>query len=150
MPVKVVLQNVNNASLLIDNKDEWKSIENKGVILFVSFLKDTTSEEVTKIVKLIFESKIIPIENGKESILNFEKFDIMIVPQASLAGKLKNKQMQYHSLIDKELGKQLYEQFVRECKELVKAGSTLVEGTYGNRQGLKFESDGPYSHIIEL
>lgn len=82
---------------------------------------------------------------------------ILIIPQATLGGKLKGRNMQYHSNIEKEIGMELYSQFVTVCeKELAnnakcaEAGAVLRHGTYGNRQVLKVDTNGPFTHMIEF
>ena len=79
--------------------------------------------------------------------------DILIVPQATLGGRVKGRGMQYHGNIDKQTGSQLYEQFVGRCREAVHqtAEQCAVHcGTYGNRQVLSIVTNGPYSHVVDL
>ncbi len=82
---------------------------------------------------------------------------LLIVPQATLGGKSKGRSMQYHNNISKEDGLQLYSTFVCLCeKELTAAlaGSgvevTVKHGTYGNRQVLKLDTNGPYTHLMDF
>lgn len=78
---------------------------------------------------------------------------LLIVPQATLGGKAKGRAMQYHNNISKEDGLQLYSTFVSLCeKELTAAaaGVTVKHGTYGNRQVLKLDTNGPYTHLMEF
>jgi hypothetical protein len=86
----------------------------------------------------------------------------------------------YHSLIEKEVGATLYEQFIKTLREKIEQNKDLgnsiprnekqnkedslnsphqqqakrhgmvQHGTYGNRQGLKFISNGPYTHQFEF
>ena len=63
--------------------------------------------------------------------------------------------MQYHSNIEKSLGRSLYETFVARLEEEVKKNKKSQEysvrwGTYGNRQVLSLETSGPFTHVIEL
>lgn len=83
--------------------------------------------------------------------------NVLIIPQATLGGKLKGRKMQYHANIEKEKGLELYSQFVTLCeKELAanakctEAGVLLKYGTYGNRQVLKLDTNGPYTHLVEF
>ena len=48
MTILFVIQRVESASLLIDNKDKYVNI-NKGVIIHLSILKDTKKEDLEKI-----------------------------------------------------------------------------------------------------
>lgn len=78
---------------------------------------------------------------------------LLIVPQATLGGKTKGRAMQYHNNIGKEDGLQLYSAFVSLCeKELsaAAAGVTVKHGTYGNRQVLTLDTNGPYTHLMEF
>jgi len=79
--------------------------------------------------------------------------DVLIVPQATIGGRVKGRSMQYHGNIDKETGSQLYEQFVSRCREVVKQTAeqcSVHYGTYGNRQVLSMVTHGPYSHVIDI
>ena len=84
---------------------------------------------------------------------------MLIVPQATLGGKAKGRGMQYHNNVGKEDGLQLYSTFVSLCeKELTAAVAsvgneievTVKHGTYGNRQVLKLDTNGPYTHLMEF
>lgn len=78
---------------------------------------------------------------------------LLIVPQATLGGKAKGRAMQYHNNIGKEDGLRLYCDFVLLCeKELMAtaSGMTVKHGTYGNRQVLKLDTNGPYTHLMEF
>lgn len=79
--------------------------------------------------------------------------NLLIVPQATLGGKAKGRAMQYHNNISKEDGLRLYSDFVSLCeKELMAtvSGMTVKHGTYGNRQVLKLDTNGPFTHLMEF
>lgn len=83
---------------------------------------------------------------------------LLIVPQATLGGKAKGRGMQYHNNIGKEDGLRLYSAFVSLCqKEVMAAGAsggraevTVKHGTYGNRQVLTLDTNGPFTHVMEF
>uniref|UniRef100_A0A8D0G730 D-aminoacyl-tRNA deacylase n=1 Tax=Sphenodon punctatus TaxID=8508 RepID=A0A8D0G730_SPHPU len=108
-------------------------------------------------VNTLLNVKLSETEGGKYvSILDLPG-NVLIIPQATLGGKLKGKSMQYHSIIEKEKGMELYSQFVTLCvKELAintkcaEAGVVVKNGTYGNRQVLKVDTNGPFTHMIEF
>eukprot|EP01080_Neovahlkampfia_damariscottae_P003399 gene3399-5944_t len=149
MTVLFVIQRVESASLLIDNVDKYVNI-NKGVIIHLSILKETKKEDLEKIVKTLSTTKYYINEDGKPCSIQEVPCDILIVPQASLAGKIKQKNVQYHSLIEKSGGKEIYDAFVEMMKSTIHEKSILQSGVYGNRQGLKFISEGPFTHSFEL
>ena len=96
--------------------------------------------------------------------------DLMLVPQASIGGKLKGKVIQYHANVAKDEGAELYHALVRTLKRSVTGERIPVEeggegsgaadgaggirrfayGTYGNQQVLDMTSAGPFTHIIEI
>ncbi len=108
-------------------------------------------------VKSTLQCKLSEDENGKlVSILDVPG-SVLIIPQATLGGSLKGKSMQYHSNIDKSIGEQLYSGFVQKCKDMMaehpkcsEQGTEVRCGTYGNRQVLTVDTNGPYTHLIEF
>eukprot|EP01061_Rhynchopus_euleeides_P006535 TRINITY_DN15571_c0_g1_i1.p1 TRINITY_DN15571_c0_g1~~TRINITY_DN15571_c0_g1_i1.p1 ORF type:complete len:162 (+),score=56.75 TRINITY_DN15571_c0_g1_i1:127-612(+) len=160
MAMRLVLQGVERASLLVDNVDKWVEIQ-RGLIVHVCFLKDASEEVALKGAADVLQAKIFPsvdgeCNRGRAARALDENWDILIVPQATLAGKIKGKQAQYHSQYDKEKGAAMYEFFCNTVRDMVAkhdrsdAPAPSVQcGTYGNRQGLKLESLGPFTHVLE-
>ena len=74
--------------------------------------------------------------------------DLMIIPQATLGGKMKGKQIQFHGLIKKDLGKEMFYHLI----ELLRKDSKIkiVSGTYGNRQVLQSVTEGPFSSVFDF
>ena len=65
--------------------------------------------------------------------------------------------MQYHLNIEKEIGQDLYLHFVKTCdlafmenSSSSEKGVTVKSGTFGNRQVLTIETNGPFTHIVEF
>eukprot|EP01059_Diplonema_ambulator_P009207 TRINITY_DN19039_c0_g2_i1.p1 TRINITY_DN19039_c0_g2~~TRINITY_DN19039_c0_g2_i1.p1 ORF type:complete len:180 (+),score=33.51 TRINITY_DN19039_c0_g2_i1:52-540(+) len=161
MAMRVVLQSVERASLLVDNVDKWVNI-NRGIIVYVSFLKEANREVAARAANDVLKAKIFlhvddDCNRGRAVPALGEGWDIMVIPQATLAGKIKGKQAQYHSQFDKAEGEALYQYFCETLRNILEAEKredsaappTLQCGTYGNRQGLKFESLGPFTHSLE-
>ncbi|XP_048218515.1 D-aminoacyl-tRNA deacylase 2 isoform X2 [Perognathus longimembris pacificus] len=88
----------------------------------------------------------------------FKGADKELLPKmATLGGRVKGRNMQYHSNCGKEEGLELYSQFVTLCEKefaanskCAEAGVVVKHGTYGNRQVLKLDTNGPYTHLIEF
>ncbi|KAM6274894.1 D-aminoacyl-tRNA deacylase 2 isoform 2-T2 [Porphyrio hochstetteri] len=111
---------------------EWVEIQ-RGLVIYICFFKGADEDLVPKIG------------------------NVLIVPQATLGGRLKGRKMQYHANIEKEKGRELYSQFVTLCEKELAANAKGMEanvlvrhGTYGNRQVLKLDTNGPYTHLIEF
>lgn len=101
--------------------------------------------------------KLSEADNGKRVSIIELPGDILIVPQATLGGRAKGRCMQYHSNAGKEIGMDLYAQFISQCQQevqshpsWVEAGAALRHGTYGNRQVLQLDTNGPYTHLLEF
>uniref|UniRef100_A0A8V0XQ03 D-aminoacyl-tRNA deacylase n=1 Tax=Gallus gallus TaxID=9031 RepID=A0A8V0XQ03_CHICK len=129
----------------------------RGLVIYICFFKGADEDLVPKIVNVLLNVKLSEDENGEYvSVLDLPG-NVLIIPQATLGGKLKGRKMQYHTNIEKEKGMELYSQFVSLCeKELaanpkcMEAGVLVKHGTYGNRQVLKLDTNGPYTHLVEF
>ena len=82
---------------------------------------------------------------------------MLVIPQATLGGKLKGKSFQYHYNVAKDKGKELYDYFLAVIEETLNSNSKWLEngcrlksGTFGIRQVYAAQTKGPYSHIIEI
>lgn len=107
-------------------------------------------------VNTLLNMKLCETESGKYTSVLALPGSILIVPQATLGGKPKGKGMQYHGNIGKDEGLKLYDSFVSLCQSELSAcknSDTVTEvkhGTYGNRQVLKLDTNGPYTHLMEF
>lgn len=110
-------------------------------------------------VTTLLNQKLCESDSGKHVSVSDLPGDVLIVPQATLGGKAKGKAMQYHNNIGKEEGLQLYANFVSLCERKLASSSrgegtvsatTVKHGTYGNRQVLKLDTNGPYTHLVEF
>uniref|UniRef100_A0A8C8YU46 D-aminoacyl-tRNA deacylase 2 n=1 Tax=Prolemur simus TaxID=1328070 RepID=A0A8C8YU46_PROSS len=159
---RAILQQCLHARLQVrpaegDAAAQWVEVTSAGLVIYVCFFKGADKELLPKMVNTLLNVKLSETENGKHvSILDLPG-DILIIPQATLGGRVKGKNMQYHSNSGKEEGLELYSQFVTLCeKELAanskcaEAGVVVEHGTYGNRQVLKLDTNGPYTHLIEF
>ncbi|XP_040825552.1 D-aminoacyl-tRNA deacylase 2 [Ochotona curzoniae] len=139
-----------------DAAAQWVEVE-RALVIYVCFFKGADKELLPKMVNTLLNVKLSETENGKHvSVLDLPG-NVLIIPQATLGGRVKGRSMQYHSNSGKEEGSELYAQFVSLCeKELAanskcaEAGVVVKHGTYGNRQVLKLDTNGPYTHLIEF
>ena len=108
-------------------------------------------------VKGVLNVRLSDNEEGKlVSILELPG-DVLVIPQATLGGRVKGKAMQYHANVEKVLGEDLYSEFVELCRQTVEKnpvggerGCEFKWGTYGNRQVSAIDTNGPYTHILEF
>jgi D-tyrosyl-tRNA(Tyr) deacylase len=151
MSVRVVVQRVEEASILVDNVSSWENV-GKGLVAYISFLKDANREAVGRAAKALLTAKLHIDAEGRPASIMESHGHILVVPQASLSGKLKGNRPQYHGQIEKEAGQELYQYLIDTLRQETAADEAIVikHGTYGNRQGLKFASEGPFTHVLDF
>lgn len=139
-------------------EEEAEYVEiNRGTVIYVCFLKGADTSTVEKMAKTTMNVRLSESENGKFiSILDLPG-DVLVVPQATLGGKAKGKMMQYHTNIAKGEGLELYKAYIEQCHKILDANAkwaesdcSLKHGTYGNRQVLRMDTNGPFSHYFEF
>ncbi|XP_068672916.1 D-aminoacyl-tRNA deacylase 2-like isoform X3 [Montipora foliosa] len=132
--VRVIVQQCLSATLQVHppgDDVEAQSVEiSRGIVVYVCFLKGSTPELVAKVVKSLLNVKLSESADkpGNVSILELPG-DVLIVPQATLGGKMKGKREAVHSN---------------------SATKNVKHGTYGNRQVLSVQTNGPYTHIFDF
>ncbi|XP_070578342.1 D-aminoacyl-tRNA deacylase 2-like [Ptychodera flava] len=161
LKAKIILQQCLSGRLQVKPADDETPAEfvevNRGIIVYVCFMKGASQDIVEKMVKAVLNVKLSQSDNGKTvSVLDLPG-DVLIVPQATLGGKLKGKVMQYHSNIGKDEGLKLYSSFVQKTQIEVENNAKSIEskcqvkwGTYGNRQVLSIVTNGPYTHTLDF
>lgn len=162
--VRIIIQQCLSARLQVqpptENEDaKWVEIT-KGIVIYLCFLRGSNLDILPKVVKSILNVRLseTTARPGNVSVLELPG-DILIVPQATLGGKMKGRSVQYHSNISKDEGRIFYEKFITLCEETVQANSTtsphstpktVKYGTYGNRQVLSVETNGPFTHVFDF
>jgi D-tyrosyl-tRNA(Tyr) deacylase len=124
-------------------------------------MKDAEEADVEKLVKAVLNVRLSESEddpNKHISILDLPG-SILIIPQATLGGRMKGKMIQYHNNVNKDKGLALYELFINLCKKYTSENEKwsksineckIKSGTYGIRQVYSTETNGPYLHMIEF
>lgn len=134
--VRVIIQQCLSAELQVQPPSdgvEAQSVEiSRGIVIYVCFLKGSTLELVQKVVKSILNIKLSESVDkpGNVSILDLPG-DVLIVPQATLGGKMKGKSVQYHSNIAKDEGRIFYERFIALCEDEVHSTSAKKTVKHG-------------------
>ena len=138
----------------------------EGVMIYIAFLKDTTNEEIDCLVNKIYSNplfrtlrKSIKKHENEKGNDQREETNILIVPQFSLGGKMKSGKSgaQYHQSCKPQIAEGLYQQCCHKLKEknenTDKKKNLDVKihcGIFGNRQGLKVETHGPFTHCFDI
>ncbi|XP_041069808.1 D-aminoacyl-tRNA deacylase 2 [Carcharodon carcharias] len=155
---RVLLQQCLSARLQVEDDAAAECVQiQRGTLIYVCFCKGATLDIVPKMVNTLLNVKLCETnEDNYVSVLDLPA-NVLIIPQATLGGKAKGRNMQYHYNIAKEEGKELYAHFVALCEKAfasngkcAEAGVVVRHGTYGNRQVLQMDTNGPYTHMIEF
>lgn len=185
MSVRLVAQCVDSASLLVDNVARTVHVR-AGVVVYVSFVGACTDENVQAAIRGIVGTKIFALlpagaapgaTRGEAplGLVESPTSDVLVLPQATLAGKAKGNRMQYHALAPKEEGARLYAAFCAGLRDALRNGAAdagavdangvapadddpvlgptrrrVYCGTYGNRQALSLVAHAPFSHFFEF
>ena len=159
MVVRVLLQQATSASLRLPTSDE---LADEGEVLqvdggdagqatvcFVCFMGEATEEMVVKAVKVVTSVKLTEVKEGEKRVALTSSSEVLVVPQATLGGRLKGNSVQYHGNVKVEDGARLYDMF---CSGLAKKlGQERVKrGMFGARQILSTVTNGPYSHTFDI
>jgi len=153
---RIVVQQCLQARLRFDTPDPAVEI-GRGVLIYTCFLQRATIESLDSIVKAVLNAKLSEdmesLETPRQSLLH-HKLDVLIIPQATLGGRLKGKGVQYHGLVSKQLGEDLYKYFAEKVKDAVESvgdgHGRVGKGIYGARQILSVETNGPFTHVFEF
>ncbi|XP_069494570.1 D-aminoacyl-tRNA deacylase 2 [Ambystoma mexicanum] len=158
---RTVLQQCLHAKLQVqppseDAPAQWVEV-GRGMVIYVCFFKGAEEEIIPKMVNTLLNVKLCEADSGKHvSVLDLPG-DVLIIPQATLGGKVKGRGVQYHTNVGKEQGLGLFTQLILQCRQQLsgnptweEAGTVLHHGTYGNRQVLQLDTNGPYTHLVEF
>ena len=159
MVVRVLLQQAISASLRLPPLDETEEVvlevggdgAGQATVCFVCFMSEANEEMVAKAVKAVISVKLTEVKEGEKrvALTSSASSEVLVVPQATLGGRLKGNSVQYHGNVKVEEGARLYEVF---CAGLVEnLGEERVKrGRFGARQILSTDTSGPYSHTFDI
>lgn len=144
--MKVVIQRVSNASVLIDKIDK-KSI-NKGLLILVGFTHNDTKEDIEYITKKIVNLRIFEDVNNKMTYsVKDINGEILLVSQFTLYADIKSgNRPSFAKSLSYDLAKILYNNFV---KEMQNTGILVKTGNFGSDMDVSLINDGPVTIIID-
>ena len=159
MVVRVLLQQAISASLRLPPLDETEEVvlevggegAGQATVCFVCFMSEANEEMVAKAVKAVTSVKLTEVKEGEKrvALTSSATSEVLVVPQATLGGRLKGNSVQYHGNVKVEAGARLYEVFCAGLAE--KLGEERVKrGRFGARQILSTDTSGPYSHTFDI
>ncbi|XP_034418786.1 D-aminoacyl-tRNA deacylase 2 [Cyclopterus lumpus] len=157
---RAVLQQCLQARLQVKPPEELSEAQfvqiHRGMVIYVCFFKGASDAMLPKMASTLLNLRLCESDSGKMVSVSELPGSLLIVPQATLGGKAKGRAVQYHDNIGKEDGLRLYGAFVSLCEERLASAAaaagevTVKHGTYGNRQVLKLDTNGPYTHLVDF
>lgn len=144
--MKVVLQRVKNAKVLVNNEKE-ESID-KGLVILVGFTHNDSILDIEYIKKKILSLRIFEDENEK---MNFSVKDIngslLIISQFTLyANTKKGNRPSFVDSLEYNEAKILYEKFISSFKD---SNINVKTGEFGADMLVTINNDGPVTIIID-
>ena len=159
MVVRVLLQQAISASLRLPPLDETEEVvlevggdgAGQATVCFVCFMSEANEEMVAKAVKAVTSVKLTEVKEGEKrvALTSSATSEVLVVPQATLGGRLKGNSVQYHGNVKVEAGARLYEVFCAGLAEKLGEGR-VKRGRFGARQILSTDTSGPYSHTFDI
>ena len=144
--MRSVIQRVNHASVEVDGKiiGEIK----KGILVLLGVCEEDTDADLKWLADKIIGLRIFTDDNDKMN-LSLEDVDgsLLIVSQFTLFGDCKKGRRPSFAAAGKpEFANEMYEKFVKYCKEKV---SIVETGEFGADMKVALENDGPVTLIID-
>ena len=143
--MRVVIQRVKNASVLINN-DKTNSI-NKGYVIFLGFKNSDTIKDIEYIVNKIEKLRIFEINNKMNLSIKDINGEILLISQFTLYGDVrKNNRPSFTDCMEYEKAKDLYNIFIEKLKE---TSISFKTGEFGSDMEVSLVNNGPVTIIID-
>lgn len=143
--MRVVIQRVKNASVLINN-NKTNSI-NKGYVIFLGFKNSDTTKDIEYIVNKIEKLRIFEINNKMNLSIKDINGEILLISQFTLYGDVrKNNRPSFTDCMEYEKAKDLYNVFIEKLKE---TSISFKTGEFGSDMEVSLVNNGPVTIIID-
>ena len=143
--MKIVLQIVKSASVLVDGK-QISSID-KGYVCYLGVASGDTKALADKLIDKIARLRIFADQNGKTNLNAADvEGEILVVSQFTLNADLSSNRPSFSKGAKADLAKELYEYFILKCGGRFKKVSS---GQFGHHMHIISEGDGPFTLVLE-
>ena len=144
--MKLVVQQVNYAKVMIDNKLYSKI--NQGLLIFIGIHKEDTLEKIQYLVKKILKLRILTDKNNKMNLSVLDlNLSIMLISQFTLyANTERGNRPSFINTADANKAEKLYNLFIKELNEY---GINLKTGKFGANMQIELINNGPKTFILE-
>lgn len=144
--MRAVVQRVNFSKVEVDGK-VIGSI-NKGLNVLLGVSKQDSIDDIKYLKDKILNLRIFEDEEGKmnKSLIDVAG-ELLVISQFTLYGDCrKGKRPSFIEALGGEEAKKFYEEFVKECKEVL---GNVETGEFGADMKVTIENDGPVTIILD-
>ncbi|KGK87909.1 D-aminoacyl-tRNA deacylase [Clostridium sp. HMP27] len=144
--MRAVVQRVNFSKVEVDGK-VIGSI-NKGLNVLLGVSKEDSIDDIKYLKDKILNLRIFEDKEGKmnKSLIDVAG-ELLVISQFTLYGDCrKGKRPSFIEALGGEEAKKFYEEFVKECKEVL---GNVETGEFGADMKVTIENDGPVTIILD-
>lgn len=143
--MRVLVQKVNNASVLIDST-VYNSIA-EGLVLFVGFMVEDTEEIVDQMIQKIVNLRILEDESGKTNLSILSRpMEVLSISQFTLyADTRKGRRPSFTKSAKSDDARELYEYFNKTLSEHI----TVKPGVFQADMDVQLVNDGPFTIMLD-
>jgi D-tyrosyl-tRNA(Tyr) deacylase len=144
--VKAVIQRVKSSEVIIDG--ERISQIGRGILVLIGISVDDREEDVDILTSKIPGLRIFDDLHGKMNLsLSDIEGEMMVVSQFTLiADCRKGRRPSFTKAAPPERAIQLYESFIKKCRE---KGIRVSTGRFGAKMDVNLINDGPVTFVID-
>ena len=144
--MKIVLQRVKEASVTIDG--EIHGAIGKGYMILVGFNEEDNHEIIDRLVEKVIHLRVFEDENQKmnRSLLDVEGSILSISQFTLYADCRKGRRPSFVKAGNPQKAEEMYEEFIRVCKEKV---PKVEHGVFGADMKVELLNDGPFTILLD-
>ena len=144
--MKAVLQVVTHATVRVDGGITGQI--GPGLLVFLGVAEEDEQEDLDKIVKKVTELRIFKDDAGKTDLsLQDVNGELLIVSQFTLlADCKKGRRPSFVKAGNPQKAEEMYEEFIRVCKEKV---PKVEHGVFGADMKVELLNDGPFTIVLD-
>lgn len=144
--MRLVLQRVKNACVIIDNKEVAKI--NQGLLCLLGIHKADNEIKCSELAKKVSNLRIFEDANGKMNLsISQIQGELLVVSQFTLyADCSTGNRPSFTDAMEPKQAQVLYERFVSELRY---AGCKTQTGVFGAKMNVQLNNDGPVTIILE-
>ncbi|HNU79963.1 MAG TPA: D-aminoacyl-tRNA deacylase [Bacillota bacterium] len=144
--MRAVIQRVKSGSVAVDNKIVGSI--GKGFVVLLGVNEKDTEADVLYMVDKTVNLRIFEDDNEKMNLSLLDiKGELLVISQFTLYGDCrKGRRPNFMSAARPEKAEELYNEFVKKCREL---GVKTETGTFQAYMKVNIENDGPVTVIVD-